>query len=137
MTDINIGQFSEALNDKMDRDGMNSQSPCAVVVAKQDPTSANNYTWYRKYSDGWVEQGGFLENDSTDGVISFNLPIAMANTLYYRNFCPNMATNTGVASNMGAARAAGCYDHDTTTTIYFQKQDTQKYGFWEVKGMAA
>jgi hypothetical protein len=107
------------------------------VVETQMPTAENGWTWYRKYKSGWVEQGGFLENDSTDGVISFNLPIEMANTLYYRNFCPNMSTNTNTASNLGAARAAGCYDHDTTTTIYFQKQGSQKYGFWEVKGIAA
>lgn len=28
------------------------------VVASQLPTAANNYTWYRKYKSGWVEQGG-------------------------------------------------------------------------------
>ena len=58
MSDINVGQITEALNDKMDRDAHNVQSPSAVVVDKQDPSSSNNYTWYRKYSDGWVEQGG-------------------------------------------------------------------------------
>ena len=28
------------------------------VIDFQEPTAANNYTWYRKYADGWVEQGG-------------------------------------------------------------------------------
>lgn len=28
------------------------------VVAWQTPTAENNYTWYRKYKSGWVEQGG-------------------------------------------------------------------------------
>lgn len=130
------GLNAELFNDKADLDFGNT-TMIDYVVEKQDPTSENNYTWYRKYADGWVEQGGFLNDNGTDGVISFNLPIEMANTLYYRNFCPIMATNTGTASNKGAARAAGCYDHDTTTTIYFQKQDSQRYGFWEVKGMAA
>lgn len=27
------------------------------VVAFQAPTAANNYTWYRRYADGWVEMG--------------------------------------------------------------------------------
>lgn len=27
------------------------------LIAYQAPTSGNNYTWYRKYADGWVEQG--------------------------------------------------------------------------------
>lgn len=28
------------------------------VVESQLPTAENNYTWYRKYKSGWVEQGG-------------------------------------------------------------------------------
>lgn len=28
------------------------------VVFFQAPTATNNYTWYRKYKSGWVEQGG-------------------------------------------------------------------------------
>lgn len=28
------------------------------VIAWQVPTAENNYTWYRKYKSGWVEQGG-------------------------------------------------------------------------------
>ena len=28
------------------------------VIASQTPTADNNYTWYRKYKSGWVEQGG-------------------------------------------------------------------------------
>ncbi|MBP9999681.1 MAG: hypothetical protein KBT14_03260, partial [Proteobacteria bacterium] len=28
------------------------------VVESQTPTAENNYTWYRKYKSGWVEQGG-------------------------------------------------------------------------------
>lgn len=81
MSDINVGQFSEALNDKMDRDAHNVQSPSAVVVEKQDPTAANNYTWYRKYSDGWVEQGGYVP-DAPNAFVTVSLPIEMANAYY-------------------------------------------------------
>ena len=28
------------------------------VVESQSPTAENNYTWYRKYKSGWIEQGG-------------------------------------------------------------------------------
>lgn len=28
------------------------------VTEWQTPTAENNYTWYRKYKSGWVEQGG-------------------------------------------------------------------------------
>lgn len=32
--------------------------PIVRLVASQSPTSSNNYYWYRKYDNGWVEQGG-------------------------------------------------------------------------------
>lgn len=28
------------------------------IVAFQEPTPSNNYTWYRLYRSGWIEQGG-------------------------------------------------------------------------------
>lgn len=31
------------------------------VIESQLPTAANNYTWYRKYKSGWVEQGGIYQ----------------------------------------------------------------------------
>lgn len=35
------------------------------VIAFQAPTAQNGYTWYRKYADGWVEQGGCYNNSNT------------------------------------------------------------------------
>ena len=47
------------------------------VIAFQAPTAENNYTWYRKYADGWVEQGGIGTSSTT-----INLPVEMADTNY-------------------------------------------------------
>ena len=61
MTDINVGAITEALNNKIDLPTPSTpQDAVDYVVEKQDPTSANGYTWYRKYKSGWVEQGGIL-----------------------------------------------------------------------------
>ena len=62
-----------------------------TVIEKQEPTSSNNYTWYRKYSDGWVEQGILnanlpQQNANTVSTSSFTLPITMANTDYAVNW---------------------------------------------------
>jgi len=46
------------------------------VVAWQTPTAENNYTWYRKYKSGWVEQGGI---SNTQQII---LPITMLDDKY-------------------------------------------------------
>lgn len=60
MPEINIGQLSEAINDKMDRDAHNVESPSAVVVESY----VNGTSWYRVWSDGWCEQGNSKETSS-------------------------------------------------------------------------
>lgn len=51
------------------------------VIDFQAPTSANGYTWYRKYADGWVEQG-VINVEIGTAIYTFNFPILMANTNY-------------------------------------------------------
>lgn len=57
-----------------------------VLVEYQRPTPENNYTWYRKYSDGWVEQGGRLASATTaaNSGHEWNVifPIKMASASY-------------------------------------------------------
>jgi len=48
-----------------------------TLVAVQRPTAANDYTWYRKYASGWVEQGGRCLT-----TIEKPLPITMADSNY-------------------------------------------------------
>lgn len=50
------------------------------IIDYQEPTAQNNYTWYRKYRSGWVEQGGFVHEGSTATQITF--PVAMTDTNY-------------------------------------------------------
>lgn len=47
-----------------------------TIVAEQKPTSNNGYTWFKKYSSGWVEQGG------TNGAATVNLLIPMSDNNY-------------------------------------------------------
>lgn len=53
-----------------------------VVTEFQEPTSANGYTWYRKYADGWVEQGGKYLNQAASGSNTVTLLVTMADTNY-------------------------------------------------------
>lgn len=97
MADINVGAISEALNNKADRDFNNTDAqsrfdnkananlsnvPSAYdyVVASQKPTSANGYTWYRKYKSGWVEQGGY--DSTTFNTKTWSFPIEMKDSNY-------------------------------------------------------
>lgn len=124
MSDINVGAITEALNDKMDRDGHNVQLPSAVIVEKQDPGASNNYTWYRKYSDGWVEMGGSMENVYNNDIIYF--PIRMANTRYTVGLFPFATGNF----NLG-------YNTPTTTSVTVYTSYNGAWFSWQVSGMAA
>jgi hypothetical protein len=62
------------------------------LIAYQAPTSSNNYIWYRKYADGWVEQGCHYVNQGT----AWTFPIPMANDLYtlVASYVDSSSTNT-------------------------------------------
>lgn len=99
-----------------------------TVVDFQVPTSSNNYTWYRKYSSGWVEQGGISATGSgTSGTIT--LPITMQDNNYTA-----IAGNGNNAANNFFTIARS---ESTTTAIKWYKSSDALYGYWLVNGMAA
>lgn len=136
MADINIGAISEALNDKSDRDLRNVDNTAGAdaVIDYQEPTSANNYTWYRKYKSGWVEQGGRVQSTSVDyqeQTITF--PVEMADIGY-------MVTITPQSSYGNTMQAKGyCFFTPTTTSMKVAPQiNTLTWGnYWQVSGIAA
>lgn len=78
MADIDFGQLSEALNDKADTDlrNVDTTAKADAVIDYQEPTAENNYTWYRKYKSGWVEQGGYCYA-SGSAAVSISYPIEL------------------------------------------------------------
>ena len=65
-------------HDGVTRGGIELGAPSLVAV--QRPTASNNYTWFRKYSDGWVEQGGRVGSNVTQNTV--NMPIEMTDEYY-------------------------------------------------------
>lgn len=57
------------------------------VIETQAPTAENNYTWYRKYKSGWVEQGGTIsiarQDANTSLFTKVFFPIEMSNKDYH------------------------------------------------------
>ena len=110
------------------------------VIAFQAPTSANGYTWYRKYADGWVEQGSGCTvpatNSNTSSSVTVTLPVPIAT--------PEQAT---LAYNgMGSTRYyANCEDQATvtTTTVSIGRWNNgnqvaeARYYNWTLSGMSA
>ena len=109
------------------------------VVETQAPTAENNYTWYRKYKSGWVEQGGSTiinaQKANTQLYTDVNLPITMANQAYLVNiaFITDGGSTTGLRNN-----ANGRGTTKLTIGTYSTTEISQSYRVtWEVKGSAA
>jgi len=135
---INLGAMGEALNDKMDRDGLNANiNPAAgygvdYVVEWQTPTAENSYTWYRKYASGWVEQGGYETVSGSPGTVTVTLMKAMANTNY------TIITSDSQNTSSGDGSSSIVTDQITTSQFkisWISKALNRLY--WEIKGMTA
>lgn len=101
-----------------------------TIVAFQRPTEENGYTWYRRYSSGWVEQGGV--SNGLNAVVT--LPVEMADT-NYTLVCSGVyepRTNTG-----GATYSSVSGDRTSTTTITLGNPTGFATMGWQVSGMAA
>ena len=99
------------------------------VIAFQAPTSGNNNTWYRKYADGWVEQGGTISTGGS-GNHTVTLLVEMADTDYRP-----MATRISGASTTTNVNIWARTPSSTTSFVVYAAADTSVV--WEVKGMAA
>lgn len=100
------------------------------VISYQKPTSANNYTWYRLYKSGWVEQGG-LATTKTDGNTTATLPIPMQDTNYTALLTSNSTTNTFNSAQ------ADWINAKTTTNFTIHCDSYGTVASWIVKGFAA
>ena len=67
-------------------DGSLTWSGHNVISVVAESYSANS--WYRKYSDGWIEQGGKADISSGEPSV-ITLPIAFSNTTYVPVFSKN------------------------------------------------
>lgn len=134
MPDINPGALTEALNNKLDRDVQNIATPSLPItlVAVQYPTAANNYTWYRKYSDGWVEQGGAVVGLTDWANRTIELPVPMKDRGYSYTQSPIMY-NAGGSGSWAVGITA-----KTETQVSSRFFSNNGYlPTWEVRGMAA
>lgn len=106
------------------------------VVDSQLPTAENNYTWYRKYQSGWIEQGG-VNNDG--GSVVF--PVAMADKNYTITAIPKAFSSF---ENVGNLTINLLGQSKTTTSFSLQVRwngggisaQQSKYD-WVIHGMAA
>ena len=106
------------------------------VIETQIPTPENNYTWYRLYKSGWVEQGGYVSYTGSWTEVhidSVELPIEFANTDYRIIIGRTQPADGDVLSS---------YDVNKTTTgfsisSYAVNQSSAVASNWFAVGMSA
>lgn len=97
MTDINVGAISEALNNKLDRNGLNAGNPCAVVIK----TFVDGTSGYRIWSDGYCEQWGKSVFNSIGPGVDFTNNISLIKSYN--------STNYSILANINATSGGGSH----------------------------
>lgn len=100
------------------------------VIESQLPTAENNYTWYRKYKSGWVEQGGNLATAPASEETTITFPVAFCDANYYAN----RTLNYYAATNDWTVYSGGCVYDKTATTMKFRHINSAS---WYACGVAA
>ena len=95
------------------------------VIEFQAPTAANNYTWYRKYADGWVEQGKEVTFTTTEQETT--LPVTMASTHY----------SVWTSKGSGNGNFSYCWAETSSTVKYKTSAGSNQPNSIVVCGMAA
>lgn len=89
---VDINKIATDLNLKADTNLINATPSSETVKSLLNnsgvkyvvETYSNGSTWYRVYSDGWVEQGGVLSGSYVaDGIYTITLLKPMADSNYY------------------------------------------------------
>lgn len=116
MSDINVGQFSEALNDKMDRDANNASSSGKETIsewgipdfATPTTTGLSLNTSYQAASDGYVQLTA-SSGGSIYGSTNANIQISNDNSTFV------------------VAVADGCYSSGGSSTLIAPVRKGQYY----------
>lgn len=133
------GMDAPGLHHKANTDLSNIPANIDYVVESQLPTAQNNYTWYRKYKSGWVEQGGLVNNGSatTTWSAAVVFPIEMSDTNYSYQITPKLESFSTSGNAMGTV-------YQNTTTGFTVRIDSKysnagntQWASWQVSGMAA
>lgn len=108
-----------------------------TVIKEKKPTSVDP-TWYRQWSDGWLEQGGIVAGNGAYGLTTVTLlkPYSSVNYIVKANILWDTGwyTAPGTAGLQGVTDAASIPTNYTTISFALQSYTTHK---WEAKGQGA
>jgi hypothetical protein len=107
----------------------------ATAGTKQNVVTLIKYyrsgaSWYRKYSDGFIEQGGNFSNSARGTTITF--PLAFTSTNYQALACINHADNGWTATTTACVRARTT--SKMVVQIYYNSSNTTGLNSWYACG---
>jgi len=119
---VDIDEVTTDLNGKVDKSDL-SEIQCVVE------TYQNGTSWYRVYSDGWCEQGGYT---TTNGTYAISLLKTMKDTNYSISL---IESSNGTNNPAGSQNSIPIKGSCTTNSIYVSINGSSGLGaYWEVKG---
>ena len=134
-TQNTAGLNAELFNGKADVSSLIAET-AHVVTHFQAPTAANNYTWYRKYKDGWIEQGGILTTTTPDTTYNVVLPHNMENTNYSIQLVSTTGNNNANIISVYTGTPISVSGFSFRLSNKQSNASTPTHTYWEVKGMA-
>lgn len=111
--------------------GSSSSSDGSSGVSYILETSYTDTSWYRIWSDGWVEQGGFIVTTSASSQV-ITLPVEMASDLFNVDF--HIVKGGSSNNTTNNVRIDSRKTTSTSITLYIQPSD-ETYTSWTVMGM--
>lgn len=114
---IGVGQANRGIWDgatkawmvNLNANGVLQSAGKTVVCVSSWRSGAN---WYRKYSDGWIEQGGYYESSSENSTLTISLNTSFSDTSY------TLALGSQVDTSWIKGSGAGWTSKTTTTFSY-------------------
>lgn len=104
---VNIDEVATDLNMKADVNLTNVPTSKGILTESY----VNGTSWYRVYSDGWIEQGGFIDIGSSRVTVTFLKPFI--NTTY------NIQASISDGSPADYAEVACSWNDKTTSSVTF------------------
>ena len=102
---------------------------------------SSGYSWYKVYSDGWVEQGGRSAPPEQNAWVSVTLHITMKDKQYSVAVHPTIASSNAAGYSSQRIATACDWSNRTTSTFQYIVNSTTAGSTvasnWEVKGYAA
>lgn len=133
--DIDMGGIQAALNLKANTDLSNVSSPHIIETWH----SEDGLSWYRIYSDGWIEQGGLINTTGLDTPFNFLIPFTSAESIQLY-----LSPTDGTTASVKVIAAYVLPDRlPTTTNVIVRYAGISNTGsayvvgslfYWEAKG---